>query len=138
MMCYLFLGANMIKVNRLEEAEKLYLGLIKRNPENHMYYHQLEVAKGATTIEEKLEIYAEMSEKYPKAQSPQRLALEIAQVPIFFFKNCSKFKFCFLNLIHIFSVAKFKFCVLNLIYIFFCTGGCIQKHVRQIHAKGIT
>ena len=85
-MCYLFLGANMIKVNRLEEAEKLYLGLIKRNPENHMYYHQLEVAKGATTIEEKLEIYAEMSEKYPKAQSPQRLALEIAQVPIFFQK----------------------------------------------------
>ena len=77
---YLFLGANMIKVNRLEEAEKLYLGLIKRNPENHMYYHQLEVAKGATTIEEKLEIYAEMSEKYPKAQAPQRLALEIAQV----------------------------------------------------------
>ena len=70
----------MIKVNRLEEAEKLYLGLIKRNPENHMYYHQLEVAKGATTIEEKLEIYAEMSEKYPKAQAPQRLALEIAQV----------------------------------------------------------
>jgi len=76
-------GANMIKVNRLEEAEKLYLGLIKRNPENHLYYHQLEVAKGATTIEEKLEIYAEMSEKYPKAQAPQRLALEIAQGDVF-------------------------------------------------------
>ena len=94
MMCYLFLGANMIKVNRLEEAEKLYLGLIKRNPENHMYYHQLEVAKGATTIEEKLEIYAEMSEKYPKAQAPQRLALEIAQVPK---KSFSNFSYIFLS-----------------------------------------
>ena len=94
MMCYLFLGANMIKVNRLEEAEKLYLGLIKRNPENHMYYHQLEVAKGATTIEEKLEIYAEMSEKYPKAQAPQRLALEIAQVHK---KSFSNFSWMFLN-----------------------------------------
>ena len=111
-MCYFLLGANMIKVNRLEEAEKLYLGLIKRNPENHLYYHQLEVAKGATTIEEKLEIYAEMSEKYPKAQSPQRLALEIAQVPknlFLFLKNCSKFKFCVLNLIiniHIFFILQ--------------------------------
>ena len=53
----------MIKANRLEEAEKIYLGLIKRNPENHLYYHQLETARGATTVEDKLAIYAEMGEK---------------------------------------------------------------------------
>jgi len=76
-------GLNMIKANRLEEAEKIYLGLIKRNPENHLYYHQLEVAKGASTVEAKLSLLAEMGEKYPKAQSPQRLSLDIADGEVF-------------------------------------------------------
>merc|ERR1712223_34524 len=76
-------GLNMIKANLLDEAEKIYLGLIKRNPENHLYYHQLETARGATTVEDKLAIYAEMGEKYPKAQSPQRLSLDIAEGDVF-------------------------------------------------------
>jgi len=76
-------GLNMIKANRLEEAEKIYLGLIKRNPENHLYYHQLIEARGASTVEDKLALYAEMGEKYPKAQSPQRLSLDIADGDVF-------------------------------------------------------
>ena len=72
-------GVILIKANRLAEAEKIYRSLIQRNPENHLYYHQLEVATNSTTIEAKLALYAEMSEKYPKAQSPQRLSLDIAE-----------------------------------------------------------
>ena len=53
--------------------------LLQRNPENHLYYRQLAEATGATTVEAKLALYKELGEKYPKAQSPQRLSLEIAE-----------------------------------------------------------
>ncbi len=73
-----FAGANFLKVGRKEEAEKIFRELNKRNPENHSYYHQLEVALGAETVEQKLAMYAEFREKFPKAQTPERLPLNIA------------------------------------------------------------
>jgi len=48
---------------------------LKRNPENHEYYKQLEVARDASTIEDKLAIYIEYQEKFPRAQAPKRLPL---------------------------------------------------------------
>lgn len=69
----------MIKANRLEEAEKISMDLIKRNPENHKYYHQLSQARGLNTSEAKLALFAEMGEKFPKAQSPHRLSLDISE-----------------------------------------------------------
>lgn len=72
-------GLNLIRTQRLAEAEKIYTELIRRNPENHHYYQQLALAKSASSDSEKLELYAKMAEKYPKAQSPQRIALDIAQ-----------------------------------------------------------
>ena len=49
--------------------------LLKRNPENHEYYRQLEVAREAVTPEAKLDIYIEYQEKFPRAQAPKRLPL---------------------------------------------------------------
>ena len=72
-------GLNFIKCGKLNEAEKIYTELLQRNPENHLYYHQLAVATKATSVEAKLALYKELGEKYPKAQSPQRLSLDIAQ-----------------------------------------------------------
>jgi len=72
-------GLNFIKCGKLNEAEKIYRELLQRNPENHLYYHQLAVATKAETIEAKLALYKELGEKFPKAQSPQRLSLDIAE-----------------------------------------------------------
>ena len=48
-----------------------------------MYYHKLAEATGATSVEAKLALYKELGEKYPKAQSPQRLSLDIAEGQVF-------------------------------------------------------
>ena len=68
-----------------EESEKLkskaadiYRGLVQRNPENHAYYTQLAEASGANSEEDKLAMYAEYREKFPKAQAPRRLPLNDA------------------------------------------------------------
>ena len=68
-------GRYLLQLGRLEEAENLYMELLKRNPENHEYYQQLEVARGAETAEEKLTIYVEYQERFPRAQAPKRLPL---------------------------------------------------------------
>ena len=57
---------------------KIYEGLIKRNPENHAYYHGQATARHADSAEQKLELFAKAREQYPRAQAPQRLALDVA------------------------------------------------------------
>lgn len=70
----------MIKNNRHAEAEEIFRELIKRNPENHLYYNQLAVAVGAEfDAEKKLELFQQLREKYPKVHAPQRLALNVAE-----------------------------------------------------------
>ena len=61
------------------KAADIYRGLIVRNPENHAYYKKLAVAIGATTEDAKLAMYEEYREKFPKAQAPQRLPMDVAQ-----------------------------------------------------------
>lgn len=68
-------GKYLLSLGRNQEAEGLYVDLLKRNPENHEYYRQLEVAREAVTPEAKLEIYTEYQEKFPRAQAPKRLPL---------------------------------------------------------------
>ncbi len=55
------------------------MDLIQRNPENHLYFNQLCVARQAASDEAKLALFAEMGEKFPKSSSPKRLSLNIAQ-----------------------------------------------------------
>lgn len=62
-----------------QESEKIFTGLVKRNPENHAYYRKLESASQFETVEQKLEMYKKMREAYPKSAAPQRLPLEIAK-----------------------------------------------------------
>ncbi|XP_014681955.1 PREDICTED: N-alpha-acetyltransferase 15, NatA auxiliary subunit-like [Priapulus caudatus] len=56
-------------------TEKYYLDLLNRNPENWAYYKGLEKARRASTEEERLAIYEEQAEKFPKAHAPKRLPL---------------------------------------------------------------
>ena len=58
---------------------KIYEGLIKRNPENHAYYHGQATARHADSADQKLELFAKAREQYPRAQAPQRLALDVAK-----------------------------------------------------------
>merc|ERR1719431_378732 len=68
-------GRYLLQLGRLKEAENLYVELLKRNPENHEYYKQLEVSREAKTNEDRLAIYIEYQEKFPRAQAPKRLPL---------------------------------------------------------------
>ncbi|MPC26710.1 N-alpha-acetyltransferase 15, NatA auxiliary subunit [Portunus trituberculatus] len=62
-----------------ENASEVYRGLIKRNPENRNYYLKLEEALGLTTAEERIKLYEELKEKFPRAQVPKRLPLNYAR-----------------------------------------------------------
>ena len=68
-------GKYLLELGRFEEADAVYVELLKRNPENHEYYKQLEKARKAETEEDKLKIYDEYVEKFPRAQVPKRLPL---------------------------------------------------------------
>ena len=68
-------GKYLLELGRFDEADAVYVELLKRNPENHEYYKQLELARKAETEEDKLKIYDEYVEKFPRAQVPKRLPL---------------------------------------------------------------
>ena len=54
--------------------------MIKRNPENHLYYNQLAVAIGAEfEPEKKLNLFLDLKAQYPKVHAPERLALNVAE-----------------------------------------------------------
>ena len=68
-------GKYLLELGRDAEAEVVYAALLKRNPENHEYYLQLEKARGAESIDDRLKIYDEYHEKFPRAHAPKRLPL---------------------------------------------------------------
>lgn len=68
-------GELLLKLDRLEEAVKLYLGLQERNAENWAYYKGLEKALKPASMEGRLKIYEEAWMKYPKGLVPRRLPL---------------------------------------------------------------
>uniref|UniRef100_A0A8C6NUE4 N-alpha-acetyltransferase 15, NatA auxiliary subunit n=1 Tax=Nothobranchius furzeri TaxID=105023 RepID=A0A8C6NUE4_NOTFU len=69
-------GEVLLKLERLDEAADVYKRLQERNPENWSYYYGLEKAlKPGTPVEEKLKIYEETWEKFPKGLVPRRLPL---------------------------------------------------------------
>ena len=76
-------GRYLLSLGRLKEAEELYVDLLKRNPENHEYYHQLEKSRSAETMEERMNVYLEYQEKFPRAQAPKRLPLNFLTGPEF-------------------------------------------------------
>uniref|UniRef100_A0A8D0EDR6 N-alpha-acetyltransferase 16, NatA auxiliary subunit n=1 Tax=Salvator merianae TaxID=96440 RepID=A0A8D0EDR6_SALMN len=68
-------GEMLLKLGRLKEASEVYKDLIDRNAENWYYYEGLEKALQPRSLEERLEIYEEISKLHPRAVSPRRLPL---------------------------------------------------------------
>ncbi|NWT55842.1 NAA16 acetyltransferase, partial [Erythrocercus mccallii] len=68
-------GEMLLKLGRLKEAGEVYKELIERNAENWYYYEGLEKALQPSTLEERLQIYEEVSKRHPRAVSPRRLPL---------------------------------------------------------------
>ncbi|NXA12371.1 NAA16 acetyltransferase, partial [Sapayoa aenigma] len=68
-------GEMLLKLGRLKEAGEVYRELIERNAENWYYYEGLEKALQPSTLEERLQIYEEVSKRHPRAVSPRRLPL---------------------------------------------------------------
>lgn len=61
-----------------KQAVPYFLGLIKRNPENTLYYSKLIEAKQLSKPEEVVQVYLEFELAYPKAMPPRRLPLNYA------------------------------------------------------------
>lgn len=72
------LGDLCLKSGIHETGVKIYEGLIKRNPENSLYYSKFIEAKQANKVEEIIEIYKEFQALYPSAICPKRLPLNVA------------------------------------------------------------
>ncbi|XP_045778585.1 N-alpha-acetyltransferase 15, NatA auxiliary subunit isoform X2 [Maniola jurtina] len=76
-------GEYYLKLKRFKEAEAVYEDLLKRNPENVMYYQKLVEAKQLSDPDEIVAFYDEYKKEYPKAIAPRRLQLTDARVPSF-------------------------------------------------------
>uniref|UniRef100_A0A5F9CIY4 N-alpha-acetyltransferase 16, NatA auxiliary subunit n=1 Tax=Oryctolagus cuniculus TaxID=9986 RepID=A0A5F9CIY4_RABIT len=79
-------GEILLKLGRLNEASEVFKNLIDRNAENWCYYEGLEKALQLSslgpflphgTLEERLQIYEEISKQHPRAISPRRLPLNL-------------------------------------------------------------
>ncbi|XP_058526671.1 N-alpha-acetyltransferase 16, NatA auxiliary subunit isoform X2 [Ochotona princeps] len=70
-------GEILLKLGRLSEASEVFKKLIDRNAENWCYYEGLEKALQLSTIEERIQIYEEISKQHPRAISPRRLPLNL-------------------------------------------------------------
>ncbi|XP_012503657.1 PREDICTED: N-alpha-acetyltransferase 16, NatA auxiliary subunit [Propithecus coquereli] len=70
-------GEILLKLGRLKEASEVFKNLIDRNAENWCYYEGLEKALQLSTLEERLQIYEEISKQHPRAISPRRLPLNL-------------------------------------------------------------
>ncbi|KAM7321271.1 hypothetical protein ACRRTK_019363 [Alexandromys fortis] len=70
-------GEMLLKLGRLKEAGEVFKNLIDRNAENWCYYEGLEKALQLRSLDERLQIYEEISKKHPRAVSPRRLPLNL-------------------------------------------------------------
>ncbi|CAB3378713.1 Hypothetical predicted protein [Cloeon dipterum] len=71
-------GELYLESGRWKESEEIYRKLLLRNPENTKYYKLLQEALRLTDPEEKLKLFEEYRERFPRAQAPQRLPLALA------------------------------------------------------------
>ncbi|XP_052046819.1 N-alpha-acetyltransferase 16, NatA auxiliary subunit isoform X3 [Apodemus sylvaticus] len=68
-------GEMLLKLGRLKEASEVFKNLIFWNAENRCYYEGLEKALQLRSLDERLQIYEEISKQHPRAVSPRRLPL---------------------------------------------------------------
>eukprot|EP00794_Sanderia_malayensis_P006947 gene6947-7727_t len=67
-----------IELGQLKEAEEIYRSLVKRNPENWMYYKKLEECLKLDSESDKLNFYLQYRKCFPNSEAPKRLPLNIA------------------------------------------------------------
>lgn len=72
-----------LKLERFGDAVAIYKDLIKRNPENTLYYNKLIESMRITGEEETLAVYRELQQEYPRAICPKRLPLDVAKGKMF-------------------------------------------------------
>ncbi|KDR18769.1 NMDA receptor-regulated protein 1 [Zootermopsis nevadensis] len=72
------LGKLNLELKRYTEAEVYYKDLLMRNPENTIYYAKLQEAQQLITANEKLKMFSEFQELFPRALAPRRLPLTFA------------------------------------------------------------
>lgn len=72
------MGDLCLKLGNYDEAIKIYEGLIKRNPENTLYYNKFIESKQVTDIDEIVELYKKFQVDYPQSICPKRLPLNVA------------------------------------------------------------
>ncbi|XP_030056406.1 N-alpha-acetyltransferase 16, NatA auxiliary subunit isoform X1 [Microcaecilia unicolor] len=68
-------GEMLLRLGRVSEAAKVYRDLIDRNAENWCYYEGLEQSLQPSTLEERLQLYEEVSKRYSRALTPRRIPL---------------------------------------------------------------
>ncbi|KAL7744606.1 hypothetical protein ACLKA6_017117 [Drosophila palustris] len=67
-----------IKLEQQEKAVPIFESLIRRNPENVLYYEQYMAARRVTASSDIVAVYREFQSQYPRALCPRRLPLDIA------------------------------------------------------------
>lgn len=67
-----------LKLGDYEKSATIYDGLIKRNPENTLYYAKFMEAKRVTDADSIVELYRKFQADYPRAICPKRLPLNVA------------------------------------------------------------
>lgn len=72
------LGDVYIKLGQHSKAITIFEELIRRNPENTLYYGQYFLAKQISSPAEKLTEFKKLQETYPRAMCPKRLPLDVA------------------------------------------------------------
>jgi N-alpha-acetyltransferase 15/16, NatA auxiliary subunit len=65
-----------MRLNSDDRAETILRDLIDRNAENKKYYYMLEKCLHLTDIDEKSKFYANLIEKYPRADAPKQIQLQ--------------------------------------------------------------
>lgn len=72
------LGTLYLNLQRFDRAESVYSELIKRNPENTMYYIKFLEVKQSTDVDKIVDTFEYFQKQFPRAHAPKRLSLNYA------------------------------------------------------------
>lgn len=77
------MGNLCLQLKRFDKATTIWEDLIRRNPENTLYYNRYLEAKQVHDPVEKVQIYRRFQEDYPQSICPKRLPLNVADGELF-------------------------------------------------------
>lgn len=72
-----------LKLGNFDKAANIYESLIKRNPENTLYYAKFMESRRVTKPDSIVELYRQFQSDYPRAICPRRLPLNVANGELF-------------------------------------------------------